>query len=253
MIEKVEVLVATMHQNDEHLLEKMNIQTDAIVGNQCDINEIKSFVWRKHTVKWLSFNEHGVGLNRNNTLMRATGDICIFADDDMIYVDGYADIVRRAFKEIPEADVIIFNLIEPIPKRYIIPKIKKVTWMNYLRYGTARIAVRLAPVRLNGIFFNLCFGGGTEYSHGEDNLFLTDCLRKGLKIYAYPEYIARLTEERESTCNRGSLEKSLRDQGALFYQISHRFWHLLCLQHIIRHGKMYDMNWIKAYLKMVKR
>ena len=52
---------------------------------------------------------------------------------------------------------------------------------------------------IHGIYFNQCFGGGTEYSHGEDNLFLTDCLRKGLKIYAYPEYIAKLTEERKST------------------------------------------------------
>lgn len=111
-------------------------------------------------------------MNRNNALMRATGDICIFADDDMEYVDGYADIVRNAFKQIPTADVIVFNLIEPVSTRYVIPKIKRVTWIKYLRYGTERIAFRVTAVRENGIFFNHCFGGGTAHSHGEDNLFL---------------------------------------------------------------------------------
>ena len=28
-------------------------------------------------------------------------------------------------------------------------------------------------VRENGIYVNQCFGGGTEHSHGEDNIFLT--------------------------------------------------------------------------------
>lgn len=42
---KVEVLIAAMNQSNFQLLQKMNIQTDAIVGNQCDINEVKKFNW----------------------------------------------------------------------------------------------------------------------------------------------------------------------------------------------------------------
>lgn len=42
---KIEVLVATMNQTDVRLLNKMNIQTDVIVGNQCDTNEVKNFEW----------------------------------------------------------------------------------------------------------------------------------------------------------------------------------------------------------------
>lgn len=38
---KVEVLVATMDQKDDSLVKKMNIQTDAIIGNQCDFNRIE--------------------------------------------------------------------------------------------------------------------------------------------------------------------------------------------------------------------
>lgn len=250
---KVQVLVAAMNQSDYSLLDRMNIQTDVIVGNQTNMNSVNDFTWHGKRVKWLSFNEKGVGLNRNNALMRADGDICLFADDDMVYVDGYEKIVLNAFKKLPDADVIIFNIEEKKPTRYIIKKTEKVWYHNYLRYGTARVAVRLKSIKENGISFNLCFGGGTEHCHGEDNIFLTDCLKKRMKIYAVPRYIAKLTEERESTWNEGYNEKYLLDQGHLYKAISHRFWFFLCLQDAIRKsGKEYEFSSIEALKLMVK-
>lgn len=248
----IQVLVATMNQTDYSLLDKMNIKTSAIVCNQCDRNETDEFMRGGVIIKWLSFCERGVGLNRNNTLMRATGDICLFADDDMIYVDEYADIVTKAFEQIPDADVIVFNLIEKSPTRYVIPKISRVNRLNYLRYGTARVAVKLSSVKINGIYFNQCFGGGTEHCHGEDNLFLTACLDKGLRIYAYPAFIAELSEERASTWNTGDNEKYLRDQGILYRQISRRYWKLLCLQDAVRHCRKYGVSSFAAYKIMIQ-
>lgn len=248
---KVQVLVAAMNQTDHTLLEKMNINSDVIVGNQCDSNSVEKFKYKGYEAIYLNFNERGVGLNRNNALMRATGDVCLFADDDMVYVDNYVEKVQAAFERYADADVIIFNLIEKTPTRYIIKKPMKVNRLNYLRYGTARIAVKLESIKRNAIYFNQCFGGGTEYSHGEDNLFLTACLDKGLKIYAVPEYIAELTEERESTWNSGYDEKYLRDQGCLYKAISRRWWKLLCLQDAVRHSKLYKKPWKKAYTIMI--
>ena len=249
---KIQVLVAAMHQTDHSLLEKMNIQTDAIIANQCDRNEVEDFEWNGHKIKYLSFAERGVGLNRNNALMRAGGDICLFADDDMVYVDGYADIIERAFEENPRADVIVFNLIEKNSSRKQIQKTCKVGYLNYLRYGTARVAFRLEAVKAQGIYFNQCFGGGTEHSHGEDNLFLNACLKKGLKIYAVPQSIAALTDERPSSWDTGYGEKYLKDQGILYRTISRRWYRLLCLQDAVRrHGK-YQMGILKAYRTMIK-
>ncbi len=248
---KVQVLVAAMHQTDTSLLKKMNIQSDAIVGNQCDENDVQSFEWNGHAITYLSFAERGVGLNRNNSLMRATGDICLFADDDMRYCDNYVETVTRAFEEFPQADVLIFNLIEKTPKRAVIQKASRVTFFNFLRYGTARVAFRNAAVQKNGIYFNQCFGGGTAHCHGEDNLFLGACLQKGLKIYAVPYYIAELTEERESSWNNGYDEKYLRDQGALYRTLSRRLWRFLCLQDAVRHHGKYGMGLWDAYKMMV--
>lgn len=248
---KIQVLVATMNQNDYSLINKMNIKTEAIVGNQCDRNSIEMVEIDGNRIKYLNFQERGVGLNRNNALMRADADVCLFADDDMIYSFDYVKTIEKAFNELADADVIVFNLREKEPDRYIIPKIHRVRWYNYLRYGTARVAIKLSSTKINGIYFNQCFGGGTEHRHGEDNLFLTSCLKAGLKIYAYPAYIAELTEERPSTWNSSYDEKYLKDQGALYKQISKRWWKVLCLQDSIRHSKLYGISWWRAYKLMV--
>ena len=246
---KVQVLVASMHQTDHSLLEKMNIRSDVIVGNQCDRNSVEEFDWNGYHVKYLNFAERGVGLNRNNALMRADGDIVLFADDDMVYENDYVKTVTSAFARHPEADVIVFNLHNAGERKGITAD-TKVNRLNYLRYGTARVAVRLQAVKNNGIYFNQCFGGGTEHCHGEDNLFLTACLDKGLKIIAVPAYIATLVDERESTWNKGYDEKYLRDQGCLYRTISRRWWKLLCLQDAIRRSGSYQMSPVRSYQMM---
>lgn len=248
----IQVLVATMNQMDHSLPKKMRIKSDAIIGNQCNYNAIEEITWQGHKIKYLHFAEHGVGLNRNNALMRATADICLFADDDMVYCNDYIETIISAFNKHPDADVIIFNIKEKHSTRYIIKKNERVWYHNYLRYGTARVAVRLKSIRENGICFNLCYGGGTEHCHGEDNIFLTECLKKGLKMYAVPHYIAQLTEERESTWNTGYDQKYLCDQGHLYRAISRRWWKLLCLQDAIRRAKRdYKISWFDAYKKMI--
>ena len=250
---KVQVLVAAMHQKDHSLLEKMNIQSDAIVANQCDHDSIENFEWNGHKIRYLNFAERGVGLNRNNALMRADGDICLFADDDMVYTDDYVQVVTKAFEQCPDADVLIFNLIEPVKTRCVIEKVSKVNYLNFLRYGTARVAVKQASVRKHGIYFNQCFGGGTEHCHGEDNLFLAACLQKGLKMYAIPAFIAELTEERPSSWNAGYDEKYLRDQGVLYRTMSRRLWKLLCLQDAVRHHREYGRKPLGVYRLMIQQ
>lgn len=250
----LQVLIATMDQEDHSLLKKMNIQSDAIVGNQTTVNKVEEFTYNNHQIKYLSFSEKGVGLNRNNALMRAKADICLLADDDMIYVDNYPEIVKKQFEENPKADVIIFNLYEEKPSRYIINNKFKVNFMNYMRFGAARIAFRTNSITKNGIYFNQHFGGGTEYSSGEDSLFLSECIEKRLNIIAVPVYIATLTEERDSTWFTGYDDKFFKDKGTLFYYISKRWSKFLCLQFAIRHRNKFKENKtiLEAYQLMLE-
>lgn len=251
---RVQVLIATTDQHDYSLLEKMNIQSDAIVANQCNRNEIVEFDYKGHRIKYLSFKEKGVGLNRNNALMRADAELSIIADDDMIFVDGYVDIVKKHFRENPDVDVIIFNLLERNSSRYVIKKKFRVRYWNFMRFGAARLVFKTRSITKHGLFFNLHFGGGAEYSAGEDTLFLYDCLKHGLKIIAVPDAIAILTNDRGSSWFEGYTDKYFYDKGVLFAAMSKRWSKLLCLQFAIRRRKLFEKEktWYEAYKLMLK-
>ncbi len=249
----IQTLVVTMNQKDHSLLDKMNIQTPAIVGNQCDRNEIEEFDYKGFPVKWLSFNEKGVGLNRNNILMRSTADICVFADDDMIFKDGYDKTVTELFQDYPDVDMFIFNLDEKNPKRYKNTKFVNVNKFNYGKYGAARIAIRRESIFLKGISFNLLFGGGAKYSSGEDSIFLYDCLKKGLKLMAAPLSIAELTDNRDSSWFEGYNDKFFIDKGVIYSLLYGKFSRFIsfynCYKH--RNGRYKDYGWKRAYRKML--
>lgn len=234
----IQVLVAAMNQNDHSLLNKMNIQTDAIIGNQCDRNEIEYIKHNGYETKYLSFKERGVGLNRNNALMRATADICILSDDDIIFDNDYSQRVLSSFEKHQNADVIIFSLLE-CNRNGVIKRQKKVDFYNYMRFGTPQIAFRRVPIIKQGICFNMSFGGGSRYCSGEDTLFLTQCLKKGLKIIALPVIIGRIEKNRESTWFTGFDSKFLFDRGALFSAISAKLAKALCIQFLLRHRFAY--------------
>lgn len=244
----IQVLVVTMNQKqgDYSLLDKMNIQSDAIVCNQCDRNEVEEFIYNGHHIKWMSFAEKGVGLNRNNGLMRSTADMLILADDDMVFHDDYASCITAWAKQVPNADVMLFSLEKPIGQSAV-----RVRKHNFGRYGAARMVLRSKKIKLFGIAFSTEFGGGTKYSCGEDSLFLSECLTKGLIAMDIPASIAVLTDERESSWFRGYTDKYFFDKGVLYYAINKRVCKLLSLYHCVKHWKLYaEYGWLNGWKKM---
>lgn len=251
----VQVLVATMHQTDHRLLEKMNIQTDAIVCNQCDRNEVETFDFLGHTVRWLSFAERGVGLNRNNALMRATGDIVLFADDDVVYNDGYENAILDYYEGHPKADVVIFNFMMRRGESEYYERVTKegrIGRKAAAKYGTYCISARREKLRFANIFFHLAFGGGTTYSCGEDSLFLQDCLSKKLKVYTSKTMIGVL-DHGMSTWFNGYSDKFFFDKGVLYYALNRKIGGLFAIYHCIKHRKRYSAyGWKKALKQMFR-
>src|SRR5690606_25492782 len=122
--------------------------SDVIIVNQCNRNEFEEFKCKGKSVRFLSLSERGVGLSRNTALMRATADICLIADDDLIYVDNYKEIVLNAFKDNPKADVIIFSvtIFDNKGQRTRKLKNKRVGLHNFMRYGAVRVAFRRSVI-----------------------------------------------------------------------------------------------------------
>ena len=255
-MKKIEVLCAIMHQSDFQKVDEMKINCDVIFANQCGKNRYDVKKFENFTAKMISTDTVGVGINRNIALLYAEGDICIMADNDVEYVEGYEQIVQKAFDENPQADAIVFNVDRKHTKdsdRFA-QKTKKVRFYNWMNYATPRIAVRTNILKKNNIFFNRCFGGGTGYSCGEDTLFMRDMLKNKMKVYTYPATIA-VIHKNTSTWFNGYNEKFFYDKGALFAAISKFFSPLLCIYYLLRHPQEYKsvpISFFKAYCWMRK-
>jgi len=211
----VEVLVACMHQKDDSLYEKMNLQTDAVFANQCEEYHFKTIMRGNKKLKIVSTSDKGVGKNRNVALLNATGDILLFSDEDMVYCDDYEIKIKAAFERLPQADAIIFNCSfskNGIIYRTSCEKTKRVRIFNALKYGTCRIAIKRESFLKANIYFSQLFGGGARYSSGEDSLFIVDMLKKKLKIYTH-KFVIGCTNKDKSSWFNGYNDKLYIDKG----------------------------------------
>lgn len=255
-MQDIEILVATMHQTDYSLIEKMNIQSNAIVVNQCDhygYHEIKK---NNFVIKWFNVAERGLSRSRNVALSKATADICLLVDDDEILEDGYATKIVSEFNNNPDAGLITFNLesIEGISKRYVNRERKRLYFYNIMRYGSARIAFRRLQVINRRILFAPNFGAGTDISSGEDSLFLHDCLARGIHAYSSPIVIAKINDGDGNSCwFKGYNEKYFIDLGSIFASMSPKYANLWILQYVLRHkSAVSGMGMKKCFLLMMK-
>lgn len=231
----------------------MNIQTDAIIGNQADRNSVEVFFQGSRKITYLNTNERGVGRNRNLVLQNSSADYCVFADDDMRFLDGYPETAEKAIGECPDGDIFIFNLYEKNPKRYQIQEIHRVQWYNYARYGAARLVVRRQKLVDAGIQFSLLFGGGARYGSGEDTIFLKECIQKGLKVYAVPYFLAEIDQSASSTWFQGYTAKFFQDKGALYACLYRILWPAYIFRYLIRYRSRYqaEMPLTKAMRHML--
>lgn len=248
----VQTLVVTTNQLNNDIVEKMNLKTDTIIGNQCGVDRMEEFIHNGSKIQMLSLSTKGVGKNRNEVLMRANADVCVLADDDMCFFDNYEDLVVTWFERLPQADILIFNLEEAKPRRHKFEEVQRINWLNYRKYGAARIAFRLRPILLNGIMFNMMFGGGCPYSCGEDTLFLDTCLRKGLKIYGVPATLASITDG-NSTWFQGYNDKYFFDRGVLYYIQNKRLCKFQAVYHCVKYRKKYSQYGVKKAIKQIMK
>lgn len=232
---RMQLLVAAMNAEPLSLVEEMHLDSDAVIVNQTDRYDYEELTYKGHTVRFFSMAERGVGLSRNHALLRADAEISLFADEDIVYVPGYEKKVLDAFAEHPDADMLLFN-VQAMPGRetYHIETFSRVHLYNCGRYPTYSMAVRTAAVHKRNITFSLLFGGGAKYSNGEDSLFIRECIKKGMKVYAVPIRIGA-ERERESTWFKGFHEKFFYDRGVLYHYLYGRLKKPMALRFLLKH------------------
>lgn len=247
---KLELLISALNADPEKLIKKMNVNCDAILVNQCGKDDVSQL----NNVRVFSSSERGVGLSRTKALYASTGDIVLFSDDDIEYLDNFGSLLISEFEKHPEADGIFFNFeVDPSRRTYENESFEAVTFKGSGRFPTYSLAIKRKPVVEKGIKFSPLFGGGAKYSCGEDSLFIIDCLKAGLKLYKSPVYLGREIY-RESTWFNGYTEKFFFDKGVLYPFLYGPLAFAVGARFILKHKSEMckEIRPLKAYLLLLK-
>ena len=212
----LEVLISCMHQSDFSLISKTGITGNALVINQCDKNKYLTLTTEPCSVRMISTTERGLSKSRNLAIKESFADICLFCDDDEHLISEYESIILHAFKQLKDADIIAFD-VEGSTCR-LAKKTHCLHYLELLRISSYQIAIRRNSIINANVYFDPFMGAGSGNGAQEENKFLMDCLRAGLKIYYVPQIIGRVTHQK-STWFHGYNEKFFYQRGGATRQL----------------------------------
>ncbi|MGV8815495.1 MAG: glycosyltransferase [Gelidibacter sp.] len=218
----VEILVATMCRTSLDFLWDMfrnNSHEDfsILIVNQTTPD--KQLVSDSDKIKVINSFEFGVAKSRNLAIRSATCDICLMADDDIVYQPNLKSIITDAFLKHPDAAMISFEAIDEDQHKYTnYPSEGIHSQKSLKKIYTWVISFRRDIYLKNSVFYNIHFGFGAFFKGEEEYVFLRNAYNKGLKMIHVSQVIVQHPNE-----NSGKLMGS--DNGIFARSaVAHRFY-----------------------------
>lgn len=210
-------LISCMYQTDTSIIDRIGVQSDAVVINQCDKDSFEEFDFINKKgetchVKFVCTTERGLSKSRNMAIRYAETEICQICDDDQVVAENGEELITNVYKLHPEAGVIAFSLKRcDINKKYP-SKAQNLGFKQILQTNSLQITFRREVINENKILFDEKMGSGTGNGGGEENKFLFDCKKKKIKLFYSPEIIATVLPS-GSQWFKGYTSQFMRNQG----------------------------------------
>jgi hypothetical protein len=194
------------------------------------VNQSKSFVLESDfpSVRVINSIEVGLPKSRNLAINNAIREICIIADDDVVYVEDFDKEIVEAFNSNTNASVITFNH-QRMGLDYPQNNNKVGYWHNrktIRKVCSIEIAFKLNDIKNNGFFFYDHFGLGSYFETADEFLFLRNMLNVNKKLYYNPNVVVYhpLISSGESQ----GADRIVFARGALNYKLN-GYWAYLWL------------------------
>lgn len=248
---KLDILMSCMHQTDDALIHKSKITGSAVVVNQCDREGFTQY--GKAAV--YDTKERGLTRSRNMAIAKSDADICLLCDDDEEFVVDYEQNILAAYERLPQADVIIFKMVNR-PASFS-DKVQELKFPKTMKVSSWQISFRRESLLRAGVRFDERMGAGTGNGAEEELKFLTDCRKAGLRIFYVPYAIASVAQA-ESTWFAGFNEKFFFDRGTTTrYILGAPLAVLYGVYYVLRKRSMYAeqismMGALKAIFRGIK-
>ena len=245
----IQLLIAT---TDNKFLQRQYIPpfSDYLVINQ-SINLV-SKEENQQKANIINVDTIGLSKSRNTALQKASADICLISDDDTTFFKNAPNIIQQAFSQHPRADILTFQYHNPdgSPAKKYASKPHRHNSYTIMKTSSVEIAFKRKSILDSGIKFDETFGLGAKFPTSEENIFLLDALKKGLKIHYIP--IPILTH-----ATMGSSGKDFSNinlivaKGAVFYRMFGYKAYLVCLLFAIKKHALSKLNLPKFYQHMI--
>ena len=208
---KLEILLSCMHQTGDALVRSSRITGDAVVINQCHREGEEVFSTDRGTARMYSTTQRGLTRSRNMAIRKARADVCLLCDDDEEFVPGYEEKILAAYERLPQADVIIFKMVNRPPS--FPDRVMELKFPKTLKVSSWQISFRRERLLASGVRFDELLGAGTGNGAEEELKFLTDCRKAGLRIFYVPVEIASVAQS-QSTWFKGFDAAFFENRGA---------------------------------------
>ena len=212
----------------------------------------------RQDIRVVRVNSVGLSNNRNNALRCSSAPLLLIADDDVDYSAEGLKGVLEAFRTHPECDCLTF-MFDGATKKYpdracFFPVRTKGYFVT-----SFELALRSAPVK-GKVEFDPRFGIGAEFSFGEEEIFLHECLRRGLTACFIPLVI---TSHKHSTTavRMADSPELIVTKGAVFFRMKPYLWPLYMISHAfrvarrsgMRSGVRYCRLWLRGVRRYIKK
>lgn len=236
---KIEVLISTMFDNLDDIIARMNLQTDALIINQCDINEYEERIIDNNLIRFVSTTERGLSRSRNMALSLAKGDIVYISDNDIVMKSDFVSKIQTAYSTV-DADIIVFQVVTPnVNKPKFGNKMIKLSHLKAIRAGSVTITMKRDRILEKNIKFNTLFGTGSGHFYsGEEGIFMHDCVRNKLSAYYFPDIISQNTQA-VSTWFNGYTDQFFERFGAFYCHLFGPLMWLVVIRFLFRFYKLY--------------
>ncbi len=164
-------------------------------------------------VSLFTMKGRGLSRNRNNCLLRADGDILLFADDDCRFTNSYFDSLIQAFSQ-SDSDILLME--SSLGKSYPVKAMSLTDARRHKGYYPSSVEMAIRGQSVGSLHFNEDFGlGSGKYICGEEDVFLKDAESAGLKISFIP---VKVVDTPSQTTGRRFLEDKevQKAKGATF-------------------------------------
>ncbi len=208
---KTEILLSCMFLSDsKEMIKRSHITSDTVIINQCDEENYKEENICNALLRTFSVTDRGLTKSRNLAISKSQADICIICDDDEIFNEGYEKAVLSAYDALPDADIIIFDMVDR-PLKWG-NSIKRLGYIDLMSVSSWQITFRREKLLASGVLFDENMGAGSGNGAEEEFRFLTQCRKAKLRIYHYPFRLASVAQT-QSTWFKGFDEEFFVNRG----------------------------------------